>query len=153
MIIGYGYKRRESDLRNAGAERVFIDTQRSRPERADMMMHNQVRSGDTLLVLNRLDIGGTPKATDQFIDRAVKLGVIFQVAPGDWPAGNGRPAKYKFTPEQDAKCRDVQLNEWLTGDGRQERITEIMGHAVPRHILEYRYGTADKPKKQKEDSK
>lgn len=146
MIIGYGFKRNETDLRNAGAKKVFIDTEKSRPVRARMMKDAGLREGDTLLVLHLNDLAGSGKASRVFIDRVKDLlDVTVKVAPGDWATGT-RPRKFSPTPEQDASCREIWLNPWTTTASKLVEIVKIMGHPVARGGPNYRYGTPDKPK-------
>ena len=146
MIIGYGYKRSETDLRKMGAERVFIDTDRARPERADMMIHKQVRPGDTVLVLHLLDLGGTQMASESFRALIEARGATVKVAPGDWDVRGGRPRKFDPQGDDDTYCRDIWLNQYYTVATKLAKISKRIGHTVLRSAPDYRYVT--KPKKQ-----
>ena len=150
MIIGYGYKRRESDLVAMGADKVFIDTERARPERAEMMIRKYVRQGDTVLVLHMLDLGGTTLASEQFADKIKAAGAAVSLAPGQWDVRGGRPRKFDPQGDDDDYCRDIWLNEYYTVATKLEKISERLGYSVPRGGPDYRYKT--KPKKQQEPS-
>ncbi len=141
MIIGYGYKRRESDLVAMGAGKVFIDTDRARPERAEMMLSTQVRYGDTVLVLHMLDLGGTSMASDQFADKIKAIGADVKVAPGEWDVRGGRPRKFDPQGEDDIYCRDIWLNEWYSVATKLAKITKRLGYQVSRGGPDYRYVT------------
>ena len=148
MIIGYGYKRRESDLVKMGADKVFIDTERARPERAEMMINTQVRPGDTILVLHMLDLGGTIMASEQFASKVRAKGVDVKIAPGSWEARGGRPRKFDPEGDDDTYCRGIWLNEYYTVATKLTKISKRLGYTVLRSAPHYRYVT--KPKKSEE---
>lgn len=149
MKLGYGWKRTDNDLREAGAERVYVDTKKERPERTRFF--EDFRRGDEIVLLHYNDLGGTKPATDRLIDRLnsklpepVKVHVSIEAARFS-PKG-----KAKFVPKsqkQDDAMKEIWLDEWRPEADKLSRIAEIYGKPVKRHSLYYRYGSVDKPKK------
>ena len=148
MIYGYGYNRTEADLRKAGAERVVIDTQPSRPERSEMANGGGIRPGDTLVVLSWMDLGGTQKASDHFAKACAAIDIEIKVAPGEHPKRGGRPIKFNPQGEDRKYCFDMWHNPFPTIAYKLERISRQVGHSVTRSGPDYQFGTPGNPKKQ-----
>ncbi len=146
MIIGYGYRRKEADLRAAGAEQVWIDTKRDRLERSAMTEGRGLREGDTLLLLHWNDLGGNKPSSDRLAARLEKRGVTVKVADGPYAVSAGRPAKLRPTPEQDAEARSIWLDGFHSLAYKLRRVAEIYGQDVKAHQMYYRHGSPDDPK-------
>ena len=150
MIVGYGWKRDEKDLLADGAERVYIDTKKERPERGAALAAGALRDGDTVLLLHWNDLGGSKPASDRLARWLDERGVAIKVSPNSarfTPRGAA-----KFIPEnaeQDAEMRDLWLDRERPEAYKLRRIGEIYGKPVARGQLFYRYGTAEKPKPQR----
>lgn len=150
MKIGYGYRRTEKALRDAGAERVWIDLSKERTERADMVSAG-LRAGDTLVLLSIRDLGGSAKADAMWKENIEAMGVTVEVCePVDEQEARpvGRPKKFDPTPEQDDQIRKLWLCWHYTEAYKVRRVAEIMGHEVKRGVLFHRYGSMSKPKKE-----
>lgn len=94
------------DLRAAGAERVWIDTDDSeRVERADLFTLG-LRRGFTLVLLSRSDLG-VGREIERFEKLAASLGVTIEVfdppKPVETPKRPGPKPKFDPTPEQRAR--------------------------------------------------
>lgn len=146
MIIGYGWKRDENDLRAEGAERVYVDTKRERPERAFALAVGALRDGDTLLLLHWNDLGGNKPASDRLARWLAGRGVVVKVSPNNKRFTPKGKAKFVPTAEQDTQCRALWLDPERPAAYKLRRIGEIMGKPVTRGQLYYRYGTAENPR-------
>ena len=142
MKIGYGYRRNAKDLTRAGAEKVFIDISRDRPERTDMFKHGGLREGDTLLLLSMRDLGGSPPADRHWQAQAAAMGVSIDVVVLDKPpARMGRPRHYKPTPDQYRRHRAIWLDPLGgTQEAKRKQISADYGSEVTRGILNGRFG-------------
>lgn len=142
MKIGYGYRRNAKDLERAGAEKVFIDTSRDRPERSDMFKHGGIRAGDTLLLLSMRDLGGSPPADRHWQAQAAALGVTVEVVAQDKPPARiGRPKLYRPSPDQYRRHRAIWLDPLGgTYEAKRKQISADYGSELTRGILNGRFG-------------
>ncbi len=150
MIVGYGWKRDEKDLLAEGAERVYIDTKKERPERANALASGALRTGDTVLLLHWNDLGGNKPASDRLARWLEERGVTIKVSPNS--ARYTPKGAAKLIPEnaeQDAEMRDLWLDRERPESYKLRRIGEIYGKPVGRGQLFHRYGSAEKPKPQR----
>jgi DNA invertase Pin-like site-specific DNA recombinase len=146
MNIGYGFRRTEAALKQAGAERVWIDLSKERTERADMLRIG-LKAGDTLIVLSKNDLGGSARANRIIRDNLTAMGVtVAVVAPDTLSKPMGRPRKFDPTPEQAEQIKEIWLCWHHTGAYKLRRAAEIMGHSVSRGQLNHRFGNMSKPK-------
>lgn len=149
-VIAYGYRRSTADLAPLGASAVYIDHDRKRRDRADML-RNGVRRGDVVRVLYLRDLGGSPVADRVWRERIEALGAtVEEHRPTAPPKPMGRPAKFNPTPEQDAACRAVWLDETRSLAERCQGVADIMGARVARFSLYRRYGKPGAPRDTKE---
>ena len=148
MIVGYGWKRDENDLLAEGAERVYIDTKKERPERAAALAAGSLREGDTVLLLHCNDLGGNKPASDRLARWLKERGVMIKVSPNSKRYTPKGAAKFVPDETQDAQCRELWLDRERPESYKLRRIGEIVGKPVARGQLFYRYGTAEKPKPQ-----
>lgn len=142
MIIGYGYRRNAKDLKRAGAEKVFIDTSKDRPERTDMFKHGGIREGDTLLLLSLRDLGGSPPADRHWQSVVASMGVTIKTVTLDKPAARlGAPKKYSPTPDQYKRHRAIWLDPvGGTQESKRKQISTDYGSELTRGILNGRFG-------------
>lgn len=145
-ILAYGYRRRSSDLESLGAgKRVYIDHDRKRPERAQLL--RDLRGGEVVRVLYLRDLGGAPKADEVWRQRIEARGAtVEEMRPAKPVAVMGRPRKFDPTPEQEAAIRAVWLDEARSLADRCQGVIDIYGAKVPRAILYIRYGKPGAPK-------
>ncbi len=149
MIVGYGWKRDEQDLLAEGAERVYIDTQKERPERAAALAAGALRAGDTVLLLHLNDLGGSRPASDRLARWLEGRGVAIKVSPNSRRFTPRGAAKFTPDADQDPQCRDLWLDPERPEVYKLRRISEVYGKPVARGQLFYRYGSAEKPKPQR----
>lgn len=144
--IGYGYRRREAELRDLGAEQVFIDLSRDRHARADMM--TSIREGDTLILIKLRDLGGSPVADRVWKERVEAAGATIEVRTPDKPQKPlGRPkGRFRPTPEQDRVVRSIWLDKTKSERQRLKDVATFMGYEVGKGTLAYRFGTPSNPK-------
>ncbi len=149
MIVGYGWKRDEKALLAEGAQRIYIDTHKERPEREAALAAGALRTGDTVLLLHFNDLGGSRPASDRLARWLEGRGVAIKVSPNS--ARYTPKGAAKFTPDvdQDAQCRGLWLDRERPEAYKLRRIGEIYGKPVARGQLFYRYGSAEKPKPQR----
>ncbi|NOX50676.1 MAG: hypothetical protein GXP16_09090 [Gammaproteobacteria bacterium] len=149
MDIGYGYKRLELDLLARGADRVYIDTNKERPQRADMLEQVALRSGDTLIVMSERDLGGSPKADAKIKKILAERGVELVIKPPvSTKQANGRPSTLKSA--EAAMLEEMHKawhNPYWTEAGRVRECSRIAGQPVTKGQMVYRFGTQEKPKK------
>lgn len=149
MRMGYGWKRTDKDLREAGAERVYVDTKKERPERTSFF--EDFRKHDEIVLLHYNDLGGTKPATDRLIERLqAKHGHPVKVHVSENSAQFTPRGHSKFVPQsakKDAEMREIWLDPWRPEADKMSRIAAIHGRTVKRHSLYYRYGSVDNPKK------
>lgn len=147
MIIGYGYRRTEAELRALGADRVYIDHDRTRSNRADMMRAG-VHRGDIVRALYLRDLGGSPVADRVWLKKIKALGARFEeIRPSTPSRPVGKPAA--FVPANEAK--DAQMRDiWLDGNeseaARLIRLADTHGAVVKRNAAIWRYGYPSNPK-------
>lgn len=144
MKIAYGYKCAKEDLAGLGADKVYIDTHRKRPQR-DAMLQLDVREGDQVLVRYLRHLGGSPVADRVWREKIEARGARVVVVPPE-PGAVGRPKDTgKLPPEHEPAARAI----WLS-DGaevvRLERIRDLVGHAVGKGLLVGRFGVPSNPK-------
>lgn len=140
MIHGYGINCSGADLREAGAERVWIETDtRRRPVRTDLFQ-NQLRSGDDLILISARALGGSPIADEQWRQRCETLGINLVVK--EKPA---RPAHRPRQYEPNARDSDIWLNDLYTEALRLEMIEQANGQRVSKGVLARHYGTLKNP--------
>ncbi len=149
MIVGYGWKRDEKDLLAEGAERVYIDTKKERPERGNALAAGALRSGDTVLLLHWNDLGGNKPASDRLARWLFERGVDLVVSLNSARYTPKGAAKFLPDDDQDPQCRDLWLDRERPEAYKLRRIGEIYGQPVARGQLFYRYGSAEKPKPQR----
>ncbi len=136
MRIAYGYNRSEKDFAHLTVDRVWLDVKSSqRRERAEMFAGG-LRQGDTLVLLDRKDIG----RERGLLSKAEGLGVTIEAHdPKKAPAPRGRPRTFNPNPTQDKKIKD-----WFKAAYELRyvirRASEEMGHPVNRGQLYHRYG-------------
>lgn len=147
MKLGYGWKRTDADLVEAGAERVYVDTKKQRPERTELLL--SAREGDVILLLHYNDLGGTKPATDRLAARLAAKGVSIEVSPNSARFTPKGPAKFVPTEDQDAEIRAIWLDPWRPEADKMPRIEKVYGKPVKRNSLYYRYGSVDNPKEPK----
>lgn len=148
MKIGYGFRRNAKDLEALGAEKVWIDISRDRPERSDMFKLGGLREGDTLLLLSLRDLGGSPPADTRWKAEVEKMGVTIEIAQLDKPpARMGRPKVYKPTPDQFRRHRAIWLDPLGgTYESKRKQISADYGSELTRGILNGRFGWLDAEK-------
>ncbi len=149
MIVGYGWKRDEKDLLAEGAERVYIDTKKERPERAAALAVGPLRKGDTLLLLHWNDLGGNKPASDRLDRWLFSRGIAITVSQNYQRYTPKGAAKFLPDDDQDPQCRELWLDRERPEAYKLRRIAEIYGQKVGRGQLFYRYGSAEKPKPQR----
>lgn len=145
MKIGYGYRVNLSAFDNLGCDKVFIDTEKHRPFRDQIIEARGVRGGDTLALLFLRHLGGSPVADRVWREKVEALGVKIEIHPPQ--AGDvGRPKDNgKLPPDKEAGARLL----WLGGGTeltRLSRVAEHVGHAVGKGLLVGRFGTPTSPK-------
>lgn len=144
--IGYGWCRTEDDLLAAGADLVFIDYGKERPQRADMLRPGVMRPGDVLILLAESDLGRGRELAKQR-ELLAERGVRIDVKADKSPAGNpGRPAKLSPSEDQDAALAALWADETRNPAYKVRKASEIMGHEVTYAQMYYRYET--RPKRQ-----
>ena len=145
-ILAYGYKRRESDLAHLGAgQRVYIDHDRKRRDRADMMA--SLRGDEIVRVLYLRDLGGSPVADRKYKALIEAKGAtVEECRPAEPPKVMGRPAKFTPTPEQDVAIRAVWLDEARSLADRCQAVADIYGARIARFSLYRRYGKPGAPR-------
>lgn len=137
MIFGYGYKREAADLRAAGAEKVYLDGEKTkRLERRDML--RDLREGDRIILLAKSDLGAVGE-----INRLRALirdaGATIEVA--ERPAKvRQRPFYFHPTPEQAEQIRALWRDLTVPGPYAVERAAEIMGRPISRNQLNHAFG-------------
>ena len=145
MKVGYGYNRSEADLKSAGAEKVYIDTKKTRDERARMFsggMH--IRKGDTLVLMSIRDLGGSPLADKQWRKRCEDMGISLEVV--EKPAvSSGRPAHRPRKYQPNMRDREIWLNGLFSEVSRLNTIEEHNGFRVSKGVLNRRYGNPSNP--------
>jgi hypothetical protein len=146
MKIGYGYRRKKTDLEAAGADEVRIDLERTRPKR-DELLEFGVRDGDELIVLYFRDLGGSPVADRVWREKFEAKGVTVVECRPDKPAKRiGRPLLVNWSVEQTAMVRTL----WLSVGSeiaRLHRVADFCGHEVGKGLLTGRFGTPSNPKR------
>ena len=133
MNIGYGLRRREKTLRDAGAERVYLDPDHHRTELAFICDPDNycLRDGDVLIVVDLADLGHRPQA---LIKRLAKRGVSVKV---QGEAGkrvphpkSGRPRdKFDPTPDQWTDIKAIWTGKF-TLPHKLAEIQIIMGRPI-----------------------
>lgn len=144
----FGLNRDPADLRAAGAETVWIDTDKFRHQREAMMRKGALRPGDTLLLFYLRDLGGSPKADEVWREKVEARGVTIKlVAPPAAPPKKRGPKK-KYDPDLAAARRHHAI--WTDGTKAEvERLALIAsdnGAPVTRSTLNGRYGGPKRPK-------
>lgn len=144
MKAGYGFNVSEADLREAGAERVFIDTTKDRVMRDDLLA--LLSPGDEVLVFYVRHLGGSPIADKTWAKRVEAKGATVRVVSLDRkPKVMGRPKRPIWDATKARQCHDA----W-TGPGtektRLQRVADITGHTVGKGLLHGRFGNPGDPK-------
>ena len=163
--IGYGFRRKPQTLRDAGAQRVFIDDDKERAERNYLLDPASVaiRPGDNIILIAAVDLGSDWRDRTRVLKTLSGVGVTVQVRGNDpvlydtaekrqafkalkgfgekrvQKSKTGRPRLFDPTPEQDTLVREVWRTEGLTRAYKLKRISEIMGTEIKFHILRDRY--------------
>lgn len=83
MIVGYGRKRDEAALREAGAEQVWLEEKPERPERKAMLEGLGLRSGDVLLLPDAAALASHWRERDAVLTALAVRGVAVQVLGGE----------------------------------------------------------------------
>lgn len=149
MRLGYGINRTPAELRKAGADRVWIDTNHSdRMERADLFT-NGLRAGCVLVLLSRSDLG-RGKEIERFEGLAAKIGVSIEIVEPPKSPGKLRPGPVpKFNPDDQQRARIEHY--WHGPFKRSEakrQASEIMGYEVTDNMLNRALGPRSKPSKE-----
>ena len=142
MRVGYGFRRDEAALTDAGAEVVWLDTSKERTERA-AMIQTGLRKGDTLVLLSIRDLGGSAPADKVWRARIEALGVTVDVIEIE---AETRPKKFDPLPDQCARLRAMWLDGLQSEKYRLRRCVEIYGAQVSKGQLFGRYGSPSNPK-------
>ena len=134
MDVGYGYKRREKTLRDAGAERVWIDTDISRSELAALVDpdREELRQGYVLVVLDLLDLGPRRAAlVKRLAARGVEVVVRGKAGKRLVTGHPGRPrSRFDPTPDQWADIEVIWADDKKKRPHKMAEISFIMGHPV-----------------------
>ena len=146
MIHGYGIDRDPAQLRDLGAEKVWIDVKNGdRAERA-ALFGVAVRQGDTILLLSRSDLGHgreIPRFEAVAAEKGVTIRVVETPKPARLPPG---PAPtFRPSYEQDRRIRHY----WHGPFKRAEALriaSQEMGYAVGAAALNRHLGPRSKPK-------
>lgn len=140
MRVGYGYRRTENDFEGLGVEQVWIDTPKSDRDERAFLFSTGLRSGDTLVMLGRGDLGygrelkrlrerlEAMKVTIEYVDKG----------PAD-PAPRGRPKGFNPTPEHDVEVKAAWHDEDRPGSYAL-KVANRLGYGIEPHHLKYRYG-------------
>lgn len=136
MKLGYGMNRDPRDLRKAGAERVWIDTDTSeRMERADLFA-NALRPQSVLVLLSRSDLG-RGREIERFEALAAQAGARIEIAEPPRPAGKLKPGpapKFDPTDAQRARVAHYWHGPFKRGEVLRQ-ASEIMGYEVTSNML------------------
>lgn len=128
-----------------GAETIYLDTKRSRPERDAMLGALGLRQGDELLLLYERHLGGSPVADRVWREKVEALGVKITICPPPKGAPGRKPDHGSLPPEHEAEARA----RWL-GDGtemsRLRAVERLVGHPVGKGLLAWRFGVPSNPK-------
>lgn len=149
-VIAYGYKRSAADLAPLGASATYIDHDKRRRERADMIA-NGIRRGDVVRVLYLRDLGGSPVADVAWRERIEALGATVEEHRPEKPPGvMGRPREFDPPPDQDEAACAVWLDETRSLADRERAVRDITGLRPTRFTLYRRYGKPGAPRDKKE---
>lgn len=146
MILGYGIDRDPAQLRDLGAEKVWIDLKNSdRAERA-ALFGVAMRRGDTILILSRADLGHgreIPRFEALAAEKGVTIRVVETPKPARLPPG---PAPtFRPDAEQERRIRHYWHGPFKPGEALRI-ATEEMGYPVGRAALNRHLGPRGKPK-------
>lgn len=146
MKIGYAIDCDPKALREAGAERVWIDTRDSeRAERADLFSTG-LRRGDVLLLLSRGHLGHG-REVPRFEAIAAEMGVTISIVEVEKPAPLKPGPAPDFAPDY-AQERRIR-HYWHGPFKRSEAIrqaADIMGRPVTAASLNRHLGPRSKPR-------
>lgn len=148
MKIGYGYNRDPYALRQAGAERVWIDTKGSnRMERADLFAAG-LRRGSTLILLSRSDLG-VGKEIHRFEALAEQIGATIEIHEPQKPSRlkPGPAPAFQPTPEQRARIAHYWHGPFKASEALRQ-ASKIMGREVNRNQLNRALGPRGKATKE-----
>lgn len=144
----FGLNRDPADLRAAGAETVWIDTDKFRHQREAMMANGALRPGDTLLLFYLRDLGGAPRADEIWRKRVEARGVTIRLIGAPDAVPKKRGPKPKYAPDLSRARQDHAI--WTDGTKSEtERLALISaanGYEVKRGVLHSRYGGPSAPK-------
>lgn len=140
MRIGYGYRRRDSEFDGLDCERLYIDTPRTDREERAAMFRMGIRSGDTLVMLARGDLG-YGRELQRLRIRLGEMGVTVEYAesPKKDRKPPGRPAVFEPSKDDDKAIQEAWHDEWTTVKGALG-IAARLGYQVEPHHLRHRYG-------------
>lgn len=149
MIFGYGYKREAADLRAAGAEKVYLDGEKTkRLERRDML--RDLRDGDVIILLAKADLGAVGEIV-RLREMIREAGATIEIA--ERPAKRRqRPHYFIPTPEQAEQIKALWRDLTVPGPYALERASEIMGRPITRNQLNHAFGTRGAGRTRKEQS-
>lgn len=128
-------------LRKAGAERVWIDHDKSgRSEREFLFGPMGLRAGDALILLARGDLG-KGREVGRFMAMAADRGATVQIAEPESQERlkPGRKPDFDPTPDQEARCRHWWQGPFRRSDALRE-IAAIMGRKISDDQLNRRIG-------------
>lgn len=146
MKLGYGYNRDPYALRQAGADRVWIDTNGSgRMERADLFTSG-LRRGSVLILLSRSDLG-VGKEIPRFEALAEQIGASIEVHEPAKPSRlkPGPAPAFQPSGEQRARISHYWHGPFKASEALRQ-ASEIMGQEVTRNSLNRALGPRSKPK-------
>lgn len=147
-IVAYGFRRTSDDLGSLGASKLYVDWDRKRRDRADLL--RDVREGDVVRVLYLRDLGGAPAADIVWRQRIEAKGAtVEEIRPDKRPARMGRPSKLDPDPETEARLREVWLDPTRSLADRCQAVRDILGHDITRQALYRRFGTPERPQKER----
>ena len=139
MDVGYGYKRLKETLKDAGAQRVWIDTDISRSELAALTdaAGRGLRHGYVLVVLDLLDLGPRRAAlVKRLAARGVEVVVRGKAGKRLVTGHPGRPrSKFDPTDEQWTDIKEVWRQRHNVLPHRMALIENIMGRPIAPHLV------------------
>ena len=142
MRVGYGKNRIEKEFAHADCDRIWIDGDHTDRRERSFMLGNDLRNGDTLVLLAKGDLGHGGELT--IIYRALadrSIAVEVSKPPKADAKPRGRPRKFDPAPEADKEIAALWSDPLLyTPAYVMRRAEELTGAPVNRNALFHRYG-------------